>query len=76
MNSKIVDISLKSNNLKKFIFETYVKDINPNNFYELDKSIKISKINGKIKGDFEENLSLNADMVLNDSFIINSNFKT
>ncbi|MBL3520557.1 translocation/assembly module TamB domain-containing protein [Arcobacter lanthieri] len=76
LNSKILDISLKSNNLKKFIFETYIKDINPNNFYELDKSIKISKINGKIKGDFEENLSLNADMVLNDSFIINSNFKT
>ncbi|QKF58596.1 translocation/assembly module TamB domain-containing protein [Aliarcobacter lanthieri] len=76
LNSKIVDLSLKSNNLKKFIFETYIKNINPNNFYELDKSINISKINGKIKGNFEENLSLNADIVLNDSFSINSNFKT
>ncbi|QKF73953.1 autotransporter translocation and assembly factor TamB [Aliarcobacter faecis] len=76
LESNIVNLKLDSKDFKKIIFDLDIKNLNPNNFYELDKSIKISKIKGKIKGEFKENLSLNADLVLNDSFFINSIFKT
>ncbi|WP_198305408.1 translocation/assembly module TamB domain-containing protein [Arcobacter vandammei] len=76
LESKIANLKLDSKEFNKVIFDLDIKDLNPNNFYELDKSIKISKINGKIKGEFEENLFLNADLILNDNFILTSTFKT
>lgn len=76
LNSKLANLELKSPDLKKFIFDLDIKDLNPNSFYELDKSVQISKIKAKIKGAYQENLSLDASLILNDSFKIDSNIKT
>lgn len=72
LNSKVLNLNLLSKDLKKFIFDLDLKQINPNDFYELDKNIKISKIKGNIKGEFDHRLSLKGDLTLNDSFIINT----
>ena len=76
LNSKLANLELKSFDLKKFIFDLDIKDLNPNNFYELDKVVQISKIKAKIKGEYQENLSLDAALILNDTFKIDSNIKT
>ena len=76
LNSKLANLELKSFDLKKFIFDLDIKDLNPNNFYELDKTVQISKIKAKIKGEYQENISLDASLILNDSFKIDSNIKT
>ncbi|MFA7083763.1 MAG: translocation/assembly module TamB domain-containing protein [Arcobacteraceae bacterium] len=76
LNSKLVNLQLKSPDLKEFIFDMDIKDLNPNNFYELDKTVQISKIRGKIKGEYKENLLLNVALILNDSFKIDSNIRT
>ena len=76
LNSKLANLELKSFDLKKFIFDLDIKDLNPNNFYELDKVVQISKIKAKIKGEYQENLSLDASLILNDTFKIDSNIKT
>ncbi len=76
LNSKLANLELKSFDLKKFIFDLDIKDLNPNNFYELDKVVQISKIRGNIKGEYQENLSLDAALILNDTFKIDSNIKT
>ena len=76
VNSKLANLELKSFDLKKFIFDLDIKDLNPNNFYELDKTVQISKIKAKIKGEYQENLSLDAALILNDTFKIDSNIKT
>lgn len=76
LNSKLANLELKSFDLKKFIFDLDIKDLNPNNFYELDKVVQISKIRGNIKGEYQENLSLDASLILNDTFKIDSNIKT
>ena len=76
LNSKLANLELKSFDLKKFIFDLDIKDLNPNNFYELDKTVQISKIKAKIKGEYQENLSLDAALILNDTFKIDSNIKT
>ena len=76
LNSKLANLELKSPDLKKFIFDLDIKDLNPNNFYELDKTVQISKIKAKIKGEYQENLSLDAALILNDTFKIDSNIKT
>lgn len=76
LNSKLANLELKSSDLKKFIFDLDIKDLNPNNFYELDKTVQISKIKAKIKGVYQENLFLDASFILNDTFKIDSNIKT
>ena len=76
LNSKLANLELKSFDLKKFIFDLDIKDLNPNNFYELDKVVQISKIKAKIKGEYQENLSLDEALILNDTFKIDSNIKT
>lgn len=76
LNSKLANLELKSPDLKKFIFDLDIKDLNPNSFYELDKTVQISKIKAKIKGAYQENLSLDASLILNDTFKIDSNIKT
>ena len=76
LNSKIANLSLKSPNLKKFIFDLNINDLNPKQFYDFDKSINISKFRGKIKGEYENNLFFDANLVLNDSFFLDANFVT
>ncbi|RBQ32454.1 hypothetical protein CRU92_01730 [Arcobacter sp. FW59] len=76
LNSKIANLKIDSKDLKKFIFDLDIKNLNPNDFYKLDEMIKIDKIDGKIKGEFDENLFLDANLFLNDTFTLNSNFKT
>jgi hypothetical protein len=49
--------------------------LNPNNIYKLDKNIKISKISSNIKGEFENNLTLKSNTILNDSFNIDVEVK-
>ena len=76
LSSKIANLALKSDNLKRFIFDLNIKELNPNNFYELDKSLKISSLKGNIKGEYQENLFANANLTLNNSFTLNADFKT
>lgn len=76
LNSKLANLELKSPDLKKFIFDLDIKDLNPNTFYELDKTVQISKIRGKIKGEYKEDILLDVALILNDSFKVDSNFKT
>lgn len=76
LSSKIANLTLKSDNLKRFIFDLNIKELNPNNFYELDKSLKISSLKGNIKAEYQENLFANANLTLNNSFVLNADFKT
>lgn len=75
LNSKLANLKLKSPDFKKLIFDLDIKDLNPNNFYKLDKTVQISKIRANIKGEYEENISLDASLILNDTFKIDSNIK-
>lgn len=70
LSSKIADISLITKDFEKFVFDLNIKDLNPNDFYELDKSLNISNIKAKLKGEYKEDLSLKGDVILNDSFVL------
>ncbi len=75
LNSKYINMNLNTKNLKKIIFDFNIKNLNPNNIYKLDKNIKISKISSNIKGEFEDNLTLKSNTILNDSFNIDVEVK-
>ena len=75
LNSKYINMNLNTKNLKKIIFDFNIKNLNPNNIYKLDKNIKISKISSNIKGEFENNLTLKSNTILNDSFNIDVEVK-
>ena len=75
LNSKYINMNLNTKNLKKIIFDFNIKNLNPNNIYKLDKNIKISKISSNIKGEFENNLTLKSNTILNDSFNIDVELK-
>ena len=75
LNSKYINMNLNTKNLKKIIFDFNIKNLNPNNIYKLDKNIKISKISSNIKGEFEDNLTLKSNTILNDSFNIDVELK-
>ncbi|MGJ0353095.1 translocation/assembly module TamB [Aliarcobacter cryaerophilus] len=75
LNSKYINMNLNTKNLKKIIFDFNIKNLNPNNIYKLDKNIKISKISSNIKGEFENNLTLKSNTILNDSFNVDVEVK-
>ncbi|MCT7465287.1 translocation/assembly module TamB domain-containing protein [Aliarcobacter cryaerophilus] len=75
LNSKYINMNLNTKNLKKIIFDFNIKNLNPNNIYKLDNNIKISKISSNIKGEFEDNLTLKSNTILNDSFNIDVEVK-
>ncbi|MFY9084447.1 translocation/assembly module TamB domain-containing protein [Aliarcobacter cryaerophilus] len=75
LNSKYINMNLNTKNLKKIMFDFNIKNLNPNNIYKLDKNIKISKISSNIKGEFEDNLTLKSNTILNDSFNIDFELK-
>ena len=75
LNSKYINMNLNTKNLKKIIFDFNIKNLNPNNIYKLDKNIKISKLSSNIKGEFEDNLTLKSNTILNDSFNIDVELK-
>ena len=75
LNSKYINMNLNTKNLKKIIFDFNIKNLNPNNIYKLDKNIKISKVSSNIKGEFEDNLTLKSNTILNDSFNIDVELK-
>ncbi|MGH2279202.1 translocation/assembly module TamB domain-containing protein [Aliarcobacter sp. ERUVET-7] len=75
LNSKYINMNLNTKNLKKIIFDFNIKNLNPNNIYKLDKNIKISKISSNIKGEFENNITLKSNTILNDSFNIDLEVK-
>ena len=75
LNSKYINMNLNTKNLKKIIFDFNIKNLNPNNIYKLDNNIKISKISSNIKGEFENNLTLKSNTILNDSFNIDLEVK-
>ncbi|PRM94170.1 translocation/assembly module TamB domain-containing protein [Aliarcobacter cryaerophilus] len=75
LNSKYVNMNLNTKNLKKIMFDLNIKNLNPNTIYKLDKNIKISKISSNIKGEFEDNLILKSNTILNDSFDIDIELK-
>ena len=75
LNSKYINMNLNTKNLKKIIFDFNIKNLNPNNIYKLDKNIKISKLSSNIKGEFEDNLTLKSNTILNDSFNIDFELK-
>lgn len=75
LNSKYINMNLNTKNLKKIIFDFNIKNLNPNNIYKLDKNIKISKLSSNIKGEFENNLTLKSNTILNDSFNIDVEVK-
>ena len=75
LNSKYINMNLNTKNLKKIIFDFNIKNLNPNNIYKLDKNIKISKLSSNIKGEFENNLTLKSNTILNDSFNIDFELK-
>ena len=75
LNSKYINMNLNTKNLKKIIFDFNIKNLNPNNIYKLDNNIKISKISSNIKGEFENNLTLKSNTILNDSFNIDVELK-
>ena len=73
LESKLADLSISSKNLKKYLFDLNIKEINPNDFYKLDEKIKISNLKGKISAEYEDDLNLKGNLVLNNSFDINTN---
>ncbi|QKF77177.1 translocation/assembly module TamB domain-containing protein [Arcobacter defluvii] len=73
LESKLADLSISSKNLKKYLFDLNIKKINPNDFYKLDEKIKISNLKGKISAEYEDDLNLKGNLVLNNSFDINTN---
>lgn len=75
LNSKYINMNLNTKNLKKIIFDFNIKNLNPNTIYKLDKNIKISKLSSNIKGEFEDNLALKSNTILNDSFNIDFELK-
>ncbi|PRM91875.1 hypothetical protein CJ672_07835 [Arcobacter cryaerophilus gv. occultus] len=75
LNSKYINMNLNTKNLKKIMFDFNIKNLNPNTIYKLDKNIKISKISSNIKGEFEDNLILKSNTILNDSFDIDIELK-
>ncbi|MGJ0359320.1 translocation/assembly module TamB domain-containing protein [Aliarcobacter cryaerophilus] len=75
LNSKYINMNLNTKNLKKIMFDFNIKNLNPNNIYKLDKNIKISKVSSNIKGEFEDNLTLKSNTILNDSFNIDVEVK-
>ena len=75
LNSKYINMNLNTKNLKKIMFDFNIKNLNPNNIYKLDKNIKISKVSSNIKGEFEDNLTLKSNTILNDSFNIDFELK-
>ena len=75
LNSKYINMNLNTKNLKKIIFDFNIKNLNPNNIYKLDNNIKISKISSNIKGEFENNLTLKSNTILNDSFNVDVELK-
>ncbi|PRN00432.1 translocation/assembly module TamB domain-containing protein [Aliarcobacter cryaerophilus] len=75
LNSKYINMNLNTKNLKKIMFDFNIKNLNPNNIYKLDKNIKISKLSSNIKGEFEDNLTLKSNTILNDSFNIDFELK-
>ena len=75
LNSKYINMNLNTKNLKKIMFDFNIKNLNPNNIYKLDKNIKISKLSSNIKGEFEDNLTLKSNTILNDSFNIDFEVK-
>ena len=75
LNSKYINMNLNTKNLKKIMFDFNIKNLNPNNIYKLDNNIKISKISSNIKGEFENNLTLKSNTILNDSFNIDVELK-
>lgn len=75
LNSKYINMNLNTKNLKKIIFDFNIKNLNPNTIYKLDKNIKISKVSSNIKGEFEDNLTLKSNTILNDSFNIDVEVK-
>ncbi|WNL34857.1 translocation/assembly module TamB domain-containing protein [Arcobacter cryaerophilus gv. pseudocryaerophilus] len=75
LNSKYINMNLNTKNLKKIMFDFNIKNLNPNNIYKLDNNIKISKISSNIKGEFEDNLTLKSNTILNDSFNIDVELK-
>ena len=75
LNSKYINMNLNTKNLKKIMFDFNIKNLNPNNIYKLDKNIKISKVSSNIKGEFEDNLTLKSNTILNDSFNIDVELK-
>ena len=75
LNSKYINMNLNTKNLKKIIFDFNIKNLNPNTIYKLDKNIKISKLSSNIKGEFEDNLTLKSNTILNDSFNIDVELK-
>ncbi|WP_066359557.1 translocation/assembly module TamB domain-containing protein [Aliarcobacter cryaerophilus] len=75
LNSKYINMNLNTKNLKKIIFDFNIKNLNPNNIYKLDNNIKISKISSNIKGEFENNLTLKSNTILNDSFNVDVEVK-
>ena len=75
LNSKYINMNLNTKNLKKIIFDFNIKNLNPNNIYKLDNNIKISKVSSNIKGEFEDNLTLKSNTILNDSFNIDVELK-
>ena len=75
LNSKYINMNLNTKNLKKIMFDFNIKNLNPNTIYKLDKNIKISKISSNIKGEFEDNLTLKSNTILNDSFNIDVEVK-
>lgn len=76
LKSKLLNGSIYTKDLNKYFFDLDLKEINPNEFYKFDESIKISTLKGKINGEFEKNLSLKSDLILNNSFDINANLST
>ena len=75
LNSKYINMNLNTKNLKKIMFDFNIKNLNPNTIYKLDKNIKISKLSSNIKGEFEDNLTLKSNTILNDSFNIDFELK-
>ncbi|MGJ0355267.1 translocation/assembly module TamB domain-containing protein [Aliarcobacter cryaerophilus] len=75
LDSKYINMKLNTKNLKKIIFDFNIKNLNPNTIYKLDNNIKISKISSNIKGEFENNLTLKSNTILNDSFNIDVEVK-
>ncbi len=65
LDSKLAKISLSTKDLKKYLFNLNIKEINPKEFYSFDEKIKISKIKGNLSGIFEKNLKLKGSLLLN-----------
>jgi translocation and assembly module TamB len=72
LKSELFEASINTNDFKKFLFDVNIKELNPNDLYEIPTNLKINSLKANLKGQYENDLILDANVILNKNFVLNS----